>query len=111
VAKQSAMHQTRAVALSELLHCDPPAPDQWSLACACGHRARYQELRCRSILTAVGPVEMVRPYNSCSHCHHGQFPFGGELDVESKDLFPGVRRMLAVVGCFHFPQSCCRSRV
>ncbi len=98
VAMRSAMHQTGAVALSELLHCDPPGPDQLSVACSCGHRARYQELRCRSILTAVGSVELVRPYYLCSHCHQGQFPFDAELDVENKDLSPGVRRMLAVVG-------------
>ncbi len=98
VAMRSAMHQTGAVALSELLHCDPPGPDQLSVACSCGHRARYQELRCRSILTAVGSVELVRPYYLCSHCHQGQFPFDAELDVENKDLSPGVLRMLAVVG-------------
>jgi hypothetical protein len=73
-----------------------------SLARACGHRARYQELRWRSILTAVGLVEQVRPCFLCSHCHHGQFPFGAELDVE-RDLSPSVRRMLAVVGRSHFP--------
>jgi hypothetical protein len=64
----------------------------------CGHTARYRELRCRRILTAVGEVELVRPYYLCPHCHQGQFPFDAELDVEDKDLSPGVRRMLAVVG-------------
>ncbi len=98
VAMRSAMHQAGAVALGELLQCDPPGPDQLTAACSCGHRARYRELRCRSILTAVGKVELVRPYYLCSHCHQGQFPFDAELDVENKDLSPGVRRMLAVVG-------------
>ena len=31
-------------------------------------------------------------------CGNGQFPFDAELDVESQDLSPGVRRMLALVG-------------
>ena len=98
VAMRSAMHQAGAVALSELLQCDPPGPDQLTVACSCGHTARYRELRCRRIVTAVGEVELVRPYYLCPHCHQGQFPFDAELDVEDKDLSPGVRRMLAVVG-------------
>ena len=98
VAMRSAMHEAGAVALSQLLQCDAPGPDQLSVACSCGHSARYRELRCRRILTAVGEVELVRPYYLCPHCHQGQFPFDAELDVEDKDLSPGVRRMLAVVG-------------
>ncbi len=46
----------------------------------------------------MGPVELVRPYYLCSHCHQGQFPFDAELDIEHQDLSPGVRRMLALVG-------------
>lgn len=98
VAMRSAMHQAGAVALGELLQCDVPGPDQLDVACSCGRSARYRELRCRRILTAVGEVELVRPYYLCPHCHQGQFPFDAELDVEDKDLSPGVRRMLAVVG-------------
>ena len=92
------MHQAGAVALRERLQCDAPGPDQRWVACSCGHRARHRELRRRRILTAVGGVELVRPYYLCPHCHQGQFPFDAELDVENKDLSPGVRRMLAVVG-------------
>jgi len=98
VAMRSAMHQAGAIALGELLQCDAPGPDQLDVACSCGHSARYRELRCRRILTAVGEVELMRPYYLCPHCHQGQFPFDAELDVENKDLSPGVRRMLAVVG-------------
>src|SRR5207249_9771688 len=78
--------------------CDPPGPDQRELACSCGQTASYRELRSRRILTAVGEVELVRPYYLCSHCHRGRFPFDALLDIENQDLLPGVRRMLAVVG-------------
>jgi len=98
MAMRSAMHEAGAVALGQLLQCDPPGSDQRSVTCSCGHTAGYRELRCRRILTAVGEVELVRPYYLCPHCHQGQFPFDAELDVEDKDLSPGVRRMLAVVG-------------
>jgi hypothetical protein len=98
LAVRSALHQAGAAALTELLQFDPPASDQRRLACACGHHARYRELRSKPVLTAVGQVELRRPYYLCAHCHQGQCPADRELDVEATELSPGVRRMLAVVG-------------
>jgi hypothetical protein len=98
MALRSALHQAGAVALGQLLQCDPPGPEQRKQACSCGHLAPYLELRSRCILTVVGEVELVRPYYLCSHCHRGQFPLDAQLDVEHQDLSPGVRRMLSVVG-------------
>ena len=98
MALRSALHQAGAVALGQLLQCDPPGPAQRKQACSCGHLAPYLELRSRCILTVVGEVELVRPYYLCSHCHRGQFPLDAQLDVEHQDLSPGVRRMLSVVG-------------
>lgn len=98
MALRSALHQAGAVALGQLLQCDPPGPEQRQQACSCGHLAPYLELRSRCILTVVGEVELVRPYYLCSHCHRGQFPLDAQLDVEHQDLSPGVRRMLSVVG-------------
>src|SRR5205085_11568106 len=97
-AIRSAMHQAGATALSQLLQCDPPGPEQRQRACSCGHTAPYRELRSRRILTVVGEVELVRPYYLCSHCSQGQFPFDAELDIGNQGLSPGVRRMLSVVG-------------
>lgn len=98
MAMRSALHQVGAVALGQLLQCDPPSPDQRKQACPCGQTAPYRELRPRRILTALGEVELLRPYYLCPHCHHGQFPFDVQLDIENQDLSPGVRRMLSVVG-------------
>jgi hypothetical protein len=98
MALRSAMHQAGAMALGQLLQCDPPDPEQRKQTCSCGHSATYLELRCRWILTVVGEVELVRPYYLCSHCHRGQFPLDAQLDVENQDLSPGVRRLLSVVG-------------
>jgi hypothetical protein len=97
-ALRSALHHAGAAALSELLQFEPPAADQRQLPCPCGHRAQYQELRSKAVLTVVGPARMLRPYYLCSHCHQGQFPADVELDVEGTEFSPGVRRMLAVVG-------------
>ena len=98
MAVRSAMHQAGAAALGELLKFEPPNPEQRILPCGCGHQAHYQELRTKPILTAVGPVEVRRPYYLCPHCHDGQFPADVEMDIENTEYSPGVRRMQAVVG-------------
>jgi hypothetical protein len=98
MAVRSAMHHAGATALSELLQFPAPATEQRTLPCACGHRAHYRELRSKPVLTAVGKVEVSRPYYLCPHCHAGQFPTDIELDIENSDFSPGVRRMQALVG-------------
>lgn len=97
-ALRPAMHRAGAAALSELLQWRPPASDQRSLPCSCGHQARYRELRSKSVLTVVGRARVLRPYYLCPHCHGGQFPADAELDIENTEFSPGVRRMQAVVG-------------
>jgi len=98
MAVRSALHQAGAAALSELLHFAAPPADQRTLACDCGQQAQYRELRTKPVLTAVGKVEVSRPYYLCPHCHTGQFPADVELDIEHTEFSPGVRRMQAVVG-------------
>jgi hypothetical protein len=98
MAVRSAMHHAGATALSELLQFPAPATEQRSLPCACGHRAQYRELRSKPVLTALGKVEVSRPYYLCPHCHTGRFPADVELDIENTELSPGVRRMQAMVG-------------
>jgi hypothetical protein len=98
MAVRSSMYQAGAAVLDQLLEFDPPSWEQRQLPCACGQTARYVELRSKSVLTAVGKAECVRPYYLCEHCHRGQFPLDVELDIENTELSPGVRRMLAAVG-------------
>jgi Uncharacterised protein family (UPF0236) len=95
---RSAMHQAGAAALTELLCFAAPPVDQRTLPCSCGHQAHYRELRSKPLLTAVGQVEVSRPYYLCPHCHTGQFPADVELDIANTELSPGVRRMQSVVG-------------
>lgn len=93
---RSAMHRAGAAALTELLEF--PEPDQRTIPCPCGRLARYRELRSKTMLTAVGPVEVSRPWYLCPHCHQGQCPADQELDVVDTEFSPGVRRMQALVG-------------
>jgi hypothetical protein len=98
MAVRSSMHQAGAAVLEQLLEFDPPSAEQRQLPCACGHTARYVEMRSKPVLTAVGKAECLRPYYLCERCHRGQFPVDVELDIENTELSPGVRRMLAAVG-------------
>ena len=98
LAFRAALHQAGAAALSQLLQFPEPAAEQRTIPCPCGSQAHYRELRSRRILTALGEVELTRPWYLCPRCHHGQFPVDRQLDVENRDCSPGVRRMDAMVG-------------
>ena len=87
---RSAMHRVGAVGITQLLQFPAPPAEQRTVLCSCGHTARYQELRSKSVLTAVGPVEVSRPYYLCPHCHNGRFPADVELDIENMEFSPGV---------------------
>jgi hypothetical protein len=95
---RTAMHRAGAAVLSELLQFPAPTAEQRSIPCQCGHHAIYRELRTKPVLTAVGTVNVSRPYYLCPHCHIGQFPADVELDIENTESSPGVRRMQAMVG-------------
>lgn len=98
MAVRSALHRAGAAALSQLLQFPEPSLEQRRLACACGHPARYDQMRSKPLLTAVGRVQVSRPYYWCDTCHTGQFRADVELDIENTEFSPGVRRMQALVG-------------
>ena len=94
------MHRAGSAALTELLQFAAPTAkkEERAIACACGQRAQYRELRSKPVLTVVGQARVLRPYYLCPHCHRGQFPADAELDVVNTEFSPGVRRMHALVG-------------
>jgi hypothetical protein len=98
MAVRSALHRAGAAALSELLRFPAPPAGRRILPCCCGRKAHYRELRTQPVLTAVGPVDVSRPYYWCPDCPAGQFPADRELDIENTEFSPGVRRMQALVG-------------
>ena len=98
MAMRAAMHKAGASALSQLLRYQPPGAEERDLPCPCGQKAHYREMRSRHVLSAVGEIELTRPWYLCPQCHNGQFPADTALDIEKTDLSPGVRRMLALVG-------------
>lgn len=98
MAIRATVHQTGADAVTELLRFPPPEDGQRSILCACGQAAKYEAMRSRPILTAVGWASIDRPYYLCPACHKGQFPADVPLDIDKTDFSPGVRRMPAAVG-------------
>jgi hypothetical protein len=98
MAFRAALHHAGASALSHLLRFSEPTEQQRSLPRSCGGQARYRELRSRRVMTALGTVEITRPWYLCPHCHQGQFPADRELDIENTEFSPGVRRMRSLVG-------------
>lgn len=98
MAMRSALHRAGAAALSQLLEFPVPDEEERTLPCSCGEQAHYRELRSKLVLTALGWVEVLRPYYLCAHCGRGQFPVDVELDIENTEFSPGVRRMQAKVG-------------
>ena len=98
MAVRSALHRAGAAALTQLLQFPAPRGEPRTVPCPCGQPARYHQLRTKPVLTAVGPVEVSRPYYWCPSCHAGQFPADVELDIENTEFSPGVRRMQAMVG-------------
>lgn len=97
-AMRSAMHQAGASALAQLLRYDPPDADHRTIPCSCGRAAHYKELRSKTVLTVLGPVQLSRPYYRCADCAKGQYPVDTELGIAGLESSPGVRRMEAVVG-------------
>lgn len=98
MAMRSALHRAGAAALTELLRFSAPAAEERTIPCRCGQQAHYHELRTKPVLTALGPVEVARPYYWCPDCGGGQIPADRELDIENTEFSPGVRRMQALVG-------------
>jgi Uncharacterised protein family (UPF0236) len=98
MAMRSALHRAGAAALSQLLEFPAPAKEERTVVCSCGQHAHYREQRSKAVLTALGQVDVLRPYYLCAHCGVGQFPVDVELDIENTEFSPGVRRMQAMVG-------------
>ncbi len=70
MAVRPALHHAGAAALTELLQFPAPGAELQSVPCSCGHRACYQELRTKPVLTALGPAKVSRPYYLCTRCHN-----------------------------------------
>jgi len=90
---RSALHRAGAAALSQLLEFPAPTEGRRTLLCPCGQQAHYREQRSKPVLTAVGLVEVLRPYYLCAHCGVGQLPADVELEFPVPNDRPDVLPM------------------
>ncbi len=88
MAVRAALHQAGAAALSQLLQFPELAADRRIIPCPCGRQAHYRELRSRRILTALGEVELTRPWYLCSCCHNGQSPWIANWTLKTRTAHP-----------------------
>jgi hypothetical protein len=96
-ATRASVLRTGAAVLTGLLAMHGPHTPR--VGCnRCGAEAHYHDHRGKRLFTALGPVELQRPYYVCPKCRQGQSPRDRELDVEGTEYSPGLRRMMALVG-------------
>lgn len=93
----ASLHQAGTTALTALLAFDPPSWEQRQLPCACGHTARYVELRSKPMLTA-GARRSVCALTTCASTGVVvSFRWMSSSTSRTRNC-PGGRRMLAAVG-------------
>jgi len=93
---RAAVHQMGAKALERFLCA--PAEFAREVACPCGHRAHFHQMRPKRLTTILGAITIQRPYYLCPACHQGKCPRDLELDTEGTEYSPAARRMMAAVG-------------
>jgi hypothetical protein len=96
MATRSVMHRAGAMVIEKLLNTG--ATPESDVACGCGQRARFHQMRSKQLVTALGPIRIERAYYVCAACHSGQSPRDCQLDIEGTAYSPAVRRMMAIVG-------------
>jgi uncharacterized protein UPF0236 len=72
-------------------HTDHAGP---RLPCRCGATARYAGRKGKTILTALGAMQLERAYYHCAACRRGFYPRDRVLGVEGASLSPAVTRMV-----------------
>ena len=73
---------------------EPPA----SIACACGHVARYQRERTAQVTTLFGSLRIERSYYLCAACGVGQHPLDAQLQFCAGSRSQALDELLALLG-------------
>ncbi len=66
--------------------------------CGAGHRAGYAGCRPKTVITVLGPVQMMRAWYHCAECGRGFAPRDEQLGVAGASLSPGLAEMIARAG-------------
>ena len=74
MALRVALHPVGASALTALLQYEEPDPDHRQLPCPCEHTALQVGLRAKTLVTALGSVELQRAFIGARAVVKGSFP-------------------------------------
>jgi hypothetical protein len=66
--------------------------------CRCGQRAGYVRHRAARVLTARGPISILRAYHHCPACRRGQAPLDQQLGYCAGSTSAGLDELLALLG-------------
>lgn len=69
-----------------------------TIACPCGHFARYQRQRPAQVTTLLGPIIIHRAYYLCDACGVGQHPLDAQLQICAGSRSSALDELLALLG-------------
>ena len=69
-----------------------------SIACACGHCARFVSWREKTVVSFFGDIRLSCSYYHCQHCHTGHRPWDEALRLGDRRVTAGAEEAIALTG-------------
>ena len=69
-----------------------------SIACACGHCARFVSWREKTVVSFFGDIRLSCSYYHCQHCHTGHRPWDEALRLRDRRVTAGAEEAIALTG-------------
>lgn len=85
------------LALSDLLENSGTGYSRSVRPCHCGAKQRFQRYSKRAVRTLIGEVSYRRAYYRCCQCGESSFPLDEQIKQSSREISPGVERVVAVL--------------
>lgn len=64
----------------------------------CQRDAKFMKHGSKRFTSLLGPLELVRSYYHCRHCHEGTFPWDETLHLSSQRLTPAASEVVCLLG-------------
>lgn len=69
-----------------------------SIACCCGHSAKFIAWRSKHYVSILGQLKLARTYFYCSHCKQSQLPWDAVLGLSERRITPGAAELTTLAG-------------
>jgi hypothetical protein len=66
--------------------------------CCCGASTKYGNIKPLTLLSMLDPIQLKRPYYSCSACGHGTIPLDQTLGIGPGGLTPALEEAVSMLG-------------